>query len=116
MAAVFADEDRGAPVRPIEVEEREAHRVELRRPLVERGAAAVRARHLPARELVAVIPDQPAVEAFEKTHSAPPSPESRLLLEYPLQIRGVQQVHGLEISFIKHGPIIEYTGQFLCFL
>ena len=67
VAAVLADEDRGAPVRSIKVEEREAHRVELRRPFVERAAAAVRARHLPARERVAVIPAQPAVEAFKKT-------------------------------------------------
>lgn len=113
MAAVLADEDRGAPVRPIEVEEREAHRVKLRRPLVERGAAAVRARHLPARELVSVIPAQSTVEAFEKTHSAPPLPEFRLLLEYPLQICGIQQVHGLELAFVEHGPVVEHAGQVL---
>ena len=68
MAAVAADQNRGAAVGPIKIKKRKKSRVELRIGLLELVASAMWAHHLPARHLVRPIVFHAAPKPLKEPH------------------------------------------------
>lgn len=68
MAAVAADQNYGAAVGPIKIEERKESRVELCVGLLELVASAMRAHHLPTRYLIRPIVFHTAPKPLKEPH------------------------------------------------
>ena len=71
MAAIAANQNRGAAVSPVKIEKRKESRVELRVGLLELVASAMRARNLPARHFIRPVVFHATPKPLKEPHRTP---------------------------------------------